>query len=69
MRMAVATSLLASAVSSCLSSPVEWREFRARLAGRSPGAGSARNEAALKRQDETLWSEYARGVWAHATSC
>ena len=50
--------------------PGEWREFRARLAGQetAPGAGSTANEAALKWQDERLWSEYARGVWAHATS-
>ena len=34
----------------------------------APGAGSTANEAALKWQDERLWSEYARGVWAHATS-
>jgi len=46
----------------------EWREFRARLAGSSPGPGSARNAAALKQLDERLWRDYTQGVWAHGTS-
>jgi len=51
-------------------SPTDWREFRARLAGSSPGAkaGSSKNDAALKQQDERLWREYAQDAWAHPTS-
>ena len=49
-------------------SPLEWREFRARLAGSSVGRGSTSNEAALKQIDEKLWQEYSQGVWAHGTS-
>ena len=49
-------------------SPLEWREFRARLAGSSVGRGSTSNEAALKQIDEKLWEQYSQGVWAHGTS-
>jgi len=50
----------------------EWRDFRARLIAGAVGAAPAvkpttPNAAKLRQQDEALWNEYARGVWAHAT--
>ena len=51
----------------------EWRDFRARLIAGAVGAAPAvstpttPNAAKLRQQDEALFDEYARGVWAHAT--
>ena len=51
----------------------EWRDFRARLIAGAVGAAPAvstpttPNAVKLRQQDEALFDEYARGVWAHAT--